>query len=116
MKNIGKQRRRSTMMRYNGEYGARMRDSRGRYAGNYGRRGNYRGYGYLDDMAEQYENYNEGKESYRRGNYGAGQDSMKSLDYMLKSVCQFMKMLKEDAENQEEMDLIHEYARKIGEM
>lgn len=101
-------------MRYNGNYGARMRDSRGRYMGDYGR--NYRGYGYLDDMNESYDNYNESKESYRRGNYGAGKDSMKSLDYMLKSVCQFIKMLKEDAESPEEMELIEEYTKKIGDM
>lgn len=108
---------------YNGNYGARRRDSRGRYMGEYGRRGvagtgrgGYNGYDYLDDMNEHYSNYNEGKEAYRRGNYGAGEDSMKSLDYMLKSVCQFMKMLKEDADSQEEMELIQEYARKIGEL
>lgn len=104
------------MMRYGNynDYGARMRDSRGRYMGDYGRRG--RGYGHLDDIGEYYGNYNESKENYRRGNYGAAKDSMKSLDYMLKSVCQFMKMLKEEADTQEEMDLIQEYARKIGEM
>lgn len=103
-------------MRY-GEYG-RMRDSRGRYMGDYGRRGRgrYRGYDYIDDMNQHYSNYNDGKEAYRRGNYGAGEDSMKSLDYMLKSVHQFMKMLKDDADNQEEMDLIQDYAQRIGEM
>lgn len=103
------------MMRsYGNDYGAR----RGRYSasGGYGRRGGYRGYGYLDEMNEQYGNYNEGKEAYRRGNYGAGQDSIKSLEYMLKSVCQFMKMLKEDAESPEEAELIQEYSQKIGEM
>lgn len=103
-------------MRYGNDYGTRMRDSRGRYMGDYGRRGNYRGYGYLDDMNESYDNYNESRENYRRGNYGAGKESMKSLDYMLKSVCQFMKMLKEDAESPEEIGLIEEYARKIGDM
>jgi hypothetical protein len=84
--------------------------------GDYGRRGRYKGYDYLDYMNDSYENYNESKESYRRGNYGAGEDSLKSLDYMLKSVCQFMKMLKSEAETKEEMNLIQEYARKIGEM
>ena len=113
-------------MRYNGYYGnynARARDPRGRYMGDYGRRGvagtgrgRYRGYDYIEDMNDHYGNYNESKESYRRGNYGAGEDSMKSLDYMLKSVCQFMKMLKEEAETQEEMELIQEYSQKIGEM
>lgn len=113
------------MMRYNGSYGdyyARGRDSRGRYMGDYGRRGGqgsgrrYRGYDYIDDMNRYYDNYNEGRESYRRGNYGAGDDSMKSLDYMLKSVHQFVKMLKEEADNPEEIELIQEYAQKIGEM
>lgn len=113
------------MMRYNGNYGeyGRARDSRGRFAGEYGRRGvpgsgrgRYRGYGYLDDMAGEYGNYSESKESYGRGNYGAGDESIKSLDYMLKSVHQFVKMLKEDADNQEEMELIQEYAQKIGEI
>lgn len=109
-------------MRY-GDYGARMRDSRGRYMGDYGRRGvpgsgrgRYRGYGYLDDMNESYGNYSESKESYRRGNYGAGDDSMKSLEYMLKATHQFIKTLKEDADNPEEIELIQEYAQKIGEM
>lgn len=115
------------MMRYNGgynagygEYGARGRG--GRYS-EYGRRGvpgsgrgRYRGYDYLEDMNEQYGNYSEGKESYRRGNYGAGEDSIKSLDYMLKAVHQFMKMLKEDADNQEEVELIQEYSRKISDL
>jgi len=114
------------MMRYNGnynDYGARMRDSRGRYMGDYGRRGvagtgrgRYRSYDYIEDMNDNYGNYSESKESYRRGNYGAGEDSMKSLDYMLKSVHQFMKMLKDDADNQEEMELIQDYARRIGDM
>jgi len=102
-------------MRY-GDYGARMRDSRGRYMGDYGRRGRYRGYGYIDDMSDGYGNYAESKEDYRRGNYGAESDSLKSLDYMLKSVCGFMKMLKEDADSKEEIELIQEYARKIGEL
>lgn len=113
------------MMRYNGnygEYGARQRDGRGRYMGDYGRRGGqgsgrrYRGYDYIDDMNRYYDNYSESRESYRRGNYGAGDDSLKSLDYMLKAVHQFVKMLREDADSQEEMELIQEYAQKIGEM
>lgn len=111
------------MMRYNGnygDYGARGRDGRGRYTE--GRRGGqgsgrrYRGYDYIDDMNRYYDNYSESRESYRRGNYGAGDDSLKSLDYMLKSVHQFVKMLREDADNQDEVELIQEYAQKIGEM
>lgn len=112
------------MMRYGNynDYGARGRDSRGRYMGDYGRRGGqgsgrrYRGYDYIDDMNRFYDNYNEGREASRRGNYGAGDDSLKSLDYMLKSVHQFVKMLREDADSPEEVELIQEYAQKIGDM
>ena len=41
---------------------------------------------------------------------------MKSLDYMLKSVVQFIEMLKEDASSQEEMQLIQKYTREISDM
>ena len=41
---------------------------------------------------------------------------MRSLDYMLKSVVQFIKMLEEDAGSEEEMKLIKKYSRKISEM
>lgn len=112
------------MMRYNGyndgygEYGARRRDSRGRFMGEYGRRGvpgsgrgRYRGYGYLDDMAEQYGNYN----AYS-GEYGAEQEGTKALEHMLKSVHQFIKMLKEEAGSPEEQEIIQEYVEKLGEM
>ena len=51
-----------------------------------------------------------------RGNYGAEQDSMRALEYMLESVCQFMEMLERDAGSQEEAQMIKKYARKIGEM
>lgn len=113
-------------MRYNGnynEYGARRRDSMGRYMGDYGRRGvagsgrgRSRGYGYLDEMGEHYGNYNESKSSYGRGNYGAEEDSMKELESMLKLSCQFIKMLKENADSQDEVELIQEYTEKIGEI
>lgn len=105
---------------YNGGYGARARDSRGRYMGDYGRRGvagtgrsSYKAYGYLDDIAEDYGNYNEKRNS---NSYGAKQESTKALEYMLRSVCQFVEMLRDDAGSQEEVDLIQEYAQKIGEL
>ena len=104
-----------------GEYGARMRDSRGRFMeGNYGRRGvpgsgrgRYRGYGIIDDMAESYSAYN--ASSYQ-GNYGAEEEGKKALEFMLKSVHQFIKMLREEAGSQEEEELIQEYVQKIGEI
>jgi len=94
----------------------------GRNYNNYGRynaRGydtKYRGERYLDDMSMDYGRYQESREQANRGNYGAKEDAIKSLDYMLKSVVDFMKMLKEDATSQEEMQLIQQYARKISEM
>lgn len=105
-----------------GNYGAYGED------GAYGRRGvpgsgrgRYRGYNddkeeILEDMHEFYEKYSEGREAYNRGNYSAGQDSMKSLDYMLKSVKKFMKMLKDDSNSQEEVEMIRRTARELSEM
>lgn len=95
-----------------GNYRRRGRDSRGRYMA----RGNYRGEEMIDDMREMYGDYSESREEYDRGNYGAKEDTMKSLDYMLKSVVQFMQMLESDASSEEEMQLIKKYARKISEM
>lgn len=102
-------------------YGRRGVPGTGR--GRYGRRGmpgtgrgRYRGEDMLDDMHEMYNDYSDGKEGYNMGNYGAKEDTMKSLDYMLKSVVQFMRMLQEDADSEEEMQLIKKYSRKISEM
>lgn len=108
-------------MRYReeGNYGRR-----GRYSeGSYGRRGvkgtgrgRYRGDEMMEEMQESYQEYNEGREQYGRGNYRAKEDSMKSLEYMLQSVVEFMEMLEEDAGSQEEVELIKKYTRKISEM
>lgn len=100
-----------------GSYGRRRRDSKGRYMeGDYGRRGNYRGHEMIDEMQEHYGNYSESRESYSRGNYGAKQDTMKSLEYMLESVVDFIEMLKKDATSQEEVQMIKEYTKQISEM
>ena len=87
-------------------YGRRQRDNRGRY----------KGHEMMDDMYRGYEEYNEGKERYKRGSYGAKEDTMKSLEYMLESMVDFVEMLKQDANSQEEMELIKHYTRKIAEM
>ena len=49
------------------------------------------------------------------GNYG-GAETMKSLEYMLESVVDFIAMLKKEATNQEEINLIKKYTKKINEM
>ena len=104
-------------------YGRRGVPGTGRYRDNYGRRGvpgsgrgRYRGEETIEDMRETYNDYTDGKEEYRRGNYGAKENTIESLDYMLKSVVQFFKMLEEDADTEEEMQLIKKYSRKISEM
>ncbi len=97
-----------------GSYGRRGVPGTGR--GRYMARGNYRGGDMIEDMRDMYDEYSENKEEYGRGNYRAKDDTMKSLDYMLKSVVQFMQMLEEDADSEEEMQLIKKYARKISEM
>ena len=98
-----------------GEYGRRRRDSRGRYM----RRGvdrKYQGHEMLEQMQDEYQGYSEGREQYNRGNYGAKGETMKSLDYMLQSVTEFIEMLKQDAGSQEEMELIQKYTKQISEM
>lgn len=87
---------------------------------NYGRRGydmKYRGDDSLDRMAGEYGRYEEGRRSYREGgNYGAKEDSMKSLKYMLEATVDFFKMLNSEAESQEEKQLIRQYAQQLTQM
>ena len=119
-------------MRYRGNYNdgsygrGRVRDSRGRYmdGGSYGRRGvpgsgrgRYRGHDILDEMYDKYEEYNAGREEYTNtGNYGAKDESIESLEKMLKGIVAFMECLQEDADSEEEAQIIRKYARKISEM
>lgn len=99
-------------MELNNSYGRRgrpanaPRDNRGRYRGSEEK---------MHEMMEHYGNYSAASEEAHRGNYGAEQDSMRALEYMLESVCQFMDMLERDAGSQEEAQMIKKYARKIGE-
>ncbi|MFR2207227.1 MAG: hypothetical protein ACLS59_06790 [Clostridia bacterium] len=95
--------------------GGRSRDSQGRFMGDR-RMTSYRGQRVLDEMYNGYRNYNDGKEEYNRGNYGAKGETMKSLEYMLESVTDFIEMLQNDASSQEEVDMIKHYTRKISEM
>lgn len=82
--------------------------------GNYGARGydtKYRGYGHLDEMADHYGRYSENRER-----YGSNEDTKRSLKYMLESMEDFVKMLKEDAKSQEEMSMIRESVQRIANM
>ena len=84
-----------------GNYGRRMRDSRGRF----------RGQEMIDEMDRHYGEYSEGREQ-----YGAEGQTIKSLEYMLESVVDFVKMLKQDASSQKEVQLIDKYVHKLQEM
>jgi hypothetical protein len=103
-----------------GNYGRRMRDSRGRFMeGGYSARGydsKYRGKEVLGDMMDAYEEYSESSEQFGRGNYSAKHDSMENLGTMLDSVVDFIAMLKKDANSQEELDLIKRYSKTISDM
>lgn len=98
-----------------GNYGRRGVPGSGRgRRGRYSRRGvdrKYSGQEAMDEMYEAYGEYSEGRER-----YGHHPSTMKSLDYMLKSVVDFIEMLKEDASSQEEVQLIQKYTREISEM
>lgn len=100
-----------------GEYGNYGESSYGRDS--YGRRGRdarYRGHDHMDRMYGEYGRYEEGRRSYNEGNYGAKEDTLKSLEYMLESMVDFVEMLKSEANSQEEINLIRKYTKKISQM
>lgn len=81
-----------------GNYGRRMRDSRGRF----------KGHEMIDEMDRNYGNYSEGREQ-----YGAEGQTMQALESMMEAVVDFVKMLKQDASSQKEMQLIEKYIKKL---
>ena len=98
-------------MRYNdyNDYGRRYNDYN-----DYGRRGRdmkYRGYGHLDRMYDDY-----GRYEYGRERYGHNEDTKRSLKYMLESMEDFARMLREDAQSQEEIEMIRQTAQRIAQM
>lgn len=73
---------------------------------NYGRRGvdsKYRGYGHLDRMADEYGRYQESRER-----YGASQETDKSFHYMLEALEDYIKVLNEEAETQQQKQMLME--------
>ena len=90
-----------------GEYGNYGRD-------NYGRRGRdmrYRGDDYMDRISEHSGRYEEGRQR-----YGANEETQKYLKYMLESMEDFARMLKDEAKSQEEVQMIRETAQRIANM
>jgi len=108
-----------------GNYGGRRpgydsygRDSYGNYGnygeGSYGRRGydkKYRGDDHLDRAYNEYGRYEESRER-----YGANENTMKSLEYMLHSLEDFARYLKEDAQSPQEVEMIRQTAQRIAQM
>lgn len=88
-----------------GEYG---RGNYGEYnrGGSYGRRGvdsKYRGQDNIDRMYSEYGRYMEGKER-----YGAGEETDKSFHYMVKALEDFIKVLYEEADSQQQKQMLME--------
>lgn len=82
--------------------------------GNYGARGydmRYRGNEHIERMRNEYGRYEDNKQR-----YGANEDTKRSLQYMLKSMEDFARMLKEEAQSQEEVQMIRETAQRIANM
>lgn len=77
-----------------GEYGARRRDSRGRY----------RGDDYMDRMSEEYGRYQESRQRYG----AADQETDKSFHYMVKALEDFIKVLEEEAETEQQRQMLRE--------
>lgn len=97
--------------------GGRSRDSRGRYADSYGRRGvpgsgrgRYRGYDMIEEMGEHYGDYSEG-----RDNYGNDRETEKSFDKMLQSLEDFTYLIMQEADSQDKIEKVRKTARKISE-
>lgn len=94
-----------------GNYGGRRpgydtygRNEYGR--GNYGARGRdmrYRGHDHLDRMYDDYGRYMESRER-----YGAGEETDKSYHYMIKALEDFIRVLHEEADNEQQRQQLRE--------
>lgn len=85
----------------------------------YGRRGvdsRYRASKYMDGMRGSYEAYEEARNEYNRGNYGAKEDGIEELEYMLHAAMKFIKTIKEQATSPEEQEVVRRHIMKISEM
>lgn len=79
---------------------------RGMEYGNYGARGydsRYRGNEYLDRMSGEYGRYMD-----NRNRYGASQETDRSYHYMIKSLEDFIRVLYEEADNEQQKQQLRE--------
>jgi len=83
-------------------YGARRRDSRGRYMAN-GYDMKYRGDDYMDRMSNEYGRYMETRER-----YGAGEESDKAFHFMAKALGEYLDFLHEEADTPQKKQMLNE--------
>jgi hypothetical protein len=94
-----------------GSYGREHYGNYGNYeeygrGGSYGRRGydaRYRGDEEIDRMSGEYGRYME-----NRNRYGAGQETDQSFHYMVKALEDFIKVLYEEADTQQQKQMLRE--------
>jgi len=90
-------------------YGNYGRPGYNAYGDNYGRRGydmKYRGEEQLDRLAGDYGRYMESRR------YGDGEESDKSFHYMIKSLEGFIKTINEEAETQQQKQMLREILQR----
>ena len=105
---------------YEESYGRRRRDSRGRYmaggrGGNYGHHMPYPEM-YWERMMEGMDGYMEGREQYKRGNYGGKDQSIESLEKMLDGTFAFVEDILQNPEQKEEHKIVRHYIGKFQEL
>lgn len=103
-----------------GEYSGRGpgNESYGEY-GNYGRRGvdsRYRASKYMDGMRNAYEAYEDSRNEYNNGNYGAKEDGLKELEFMMHEAEKWLKSIKEKATSPEEQEIFRKHLSKLSEI
>lgn len=82
----------------------------GNYSGNYGRRGRDMKYRGDDEMDRMYGEYGRYQESRQR--YGASEETDKSFHYMVKALEDFIKVLHEEANSQQQKQMLNETLQK----
>lgn len=91
---------------YGRGYGRGSYGEYGNYGDNYGRRGvdsKYRGAEHIDRMAGEYGRYMEGRER-----YGANEETDRSYHYMVKALEDFIRVLYEEASNEQQKQQLRE--------
>lgn len=104
-----------------GGYGARMRDSRGRYmeSGNYGRGGNFinmdpRMWDRLERIMDGADMYNYGRERYRGGD--SEERMYDGLEKLMYALCTFVESTMDFAETPQEKEIIRKHIQKMAKM